>query len=137
MLAWSAVLLVVLIVVQIGITAWPAVQKYGLGFLARTTWDPNRQDFGIGPQIAGTLYSSILGLVIGTVFGLAVAIVLTQDFLPPQWEWVLTNVVQTARGDPQRGLRPVGHLRRRSRSSGRRPTGCTTTWAGFRSSARG
>ena len=93
-LAWSVVLLILWVVVRIGQTSWPAVQKYGLGFLARTDWDPGRQNFGIWPQIAGTLYSSTLGLVIGTLFGLAVAIVLSQDFLPPRWEWVLTNVVQ-------------------------------------------
>src|ERR1700682_1802079 len=93
-LAWSVVLLVLWVVVRIGQTSWPAIQKYGLGFLARTDWDPGRQNFGIWPQIAGTLYSSTLGLVIGTLFGLAVAIVLSQDFLPPRWEWLLTNVVQ-------------------------------------------
>jgi phosphate transport system permease protein len=93
-LAWSVVLMVLWIVVRIGRTSWPAVQKYGLGFLVRTDWDLNHQNFGIGPQIAGTLYSAILGLALGTAFGLAVAIVLSQDFLPPRWEWVLTNIVQ-------------------------------------------
>src|SRR5262245_14392406 len=86
-LTWTVVLLVLLIVVRIGVMSWPAMQKYGLGFLVRTDWDVNRQDFGIGPQIAGTLYSAILGLIIGTSFGLAVAIVLCQEFLPPRWEW--------------------------------------------------
>ena len=33
-------------------------------------------------------------MVLGTLFGLAVAIVLSQDFLPPKWEWVVKNVVQ-------------------------------------------
>ena len=93
-LAWSVFLMVVFIVLRIGVMSWPAMQKYGLGFLVKKDWDVNRQDFGIGPQIAGTLYSSILGVGIGTVFGLAVAIVLSQDFLPPRWEWVLTNLVQ-------------------------------------------
>ena len=82
--AWLVVLLIVVVVIRIGATAWPAVQKYGPGFVVRTTWDPTRDDFGIGPQIAGTLYSAFL----------AVAIVLSQDFLPPKWEWVLKNVVQ-------------------------------------------
>jgi phosphate transport system permease protein len=92
--AWLVVLLIVVVVIRIGATAWPAVQKYGAGFVVRTTWDPTRDNFGIGPQIAGTLYSAFLGLVLGTLFGLAVAIVLSQDFLPPKWEWVVRNVVQ-------------------------------------------
>lgn len=93
-LAWLVIVLIVVIVARIGITAWPAVKKYGPSFVVRTTWDATRDDFGIGPQIAGTLYSATLGLVLGTLFGLAVAIVLSQDFLPPKWEWVLKNVVQ-------------------------------------------
>jgi len=93
-LAWSIVLMLLLIVYRIGDTAWPAVQKYGVGFLTAKDWDATKQNFGIGPQIAGTLYSASLGLLIGTVFGLAVAIVLSQEFLPPKWEWALTSVVQ-------------------------------------------
>ena len=93
-MAWPVMLLVVVIVGRIGLTAWPAVQKYGIGFLARTAWDPTHESFGIGPQIAGTLYHAILGLVIGTAFGLAIAIVLTQEFLPSKLEWAVANVVQ-------------------------------------------
>ncbi len=93
-MAWFVMLLVVAVVVRLGVTAWPAVQKYGVGFLVRTDWETNRSNFGIGTQVAGTLYSAILGLGIATAFGLAIAIVLTQDFLPPRLEWVLANVVQ-------------------------------------------
>jgi phosphate transport system permease protein len=93
-MAWLVMLLVVLIVARIGLTAGPAVQTYGTGFVVKTAWDPNRQDFGVCPQVAGTLYSATLGVAIGTVFGLAIAIVVTQEFLPPRLSWSVSNVVQ-------------------------------------------
>jgi phosphate transport system permease protein len=79
--AWFTVLLVVWIVVSIGKNAVPAIHAYGLQFLRGTAWDANRAHFGILPAIVGTLYSSILGLAIGTVFGLAIAIFLSEHFL--------------------------------------------------------
>ena len=44
-----------------------------------------RAQFGILPQIWGTLYSSLLALLIGGFVGITIAIFLTQDFLPPQF----------------------------------------------------
>jgi phosphate transport system permease protein len=92
--AWATILLVFLIVWQIGWTAKPAVQEHGLSFLTTSKWDPNKNEFGIAPQIGGTLYSSILGVFLGSVFGVAVAIFLTQDFIPPFWEITLKNIIE-------------------------------------------
>jgi phosphate transport system permease protein len=79
--AWGSALLVVYIVSDIARVAAPAMKAYGPGFVVGTTWDANRAQFGILPAIVGTLYSSILGLVIGTAFGLAIAIFLAEGFL--------------------------------------------------------
>jgi phosphate transport system permease protein len=79
--AWFTVVLVLWIVVSIGRQAMPSMHAYGLHFLAGTVWDANREKFGILPAIVGTLYSSILGLAIGTIFGLAIAIFLSEHFL--------------------------------------------------------
>ena len=73
--------LVVWIIVSIARVAAPAVHTYGVSFLVGTTWDANRGHFGILPAIFGTLYSSVLGLIIGTVFGLAIAVFLSEGFL--------------------------------------------------------
>lgn len=85
---------VVLLVVQIAATASPAIRKHGIEFLTTSKWDPKTGELGIAPQIAGTLYSSFLGVAIGTLFGLAVAIFLTQDFLPYRWEIAIKNIVE-------------------------------------------
>src|SRR5438105_3625658 len=74
---------------SIGKQAMPAVRTYGLSFLTGSTWDANKAQFGILPAITGTLYSSVLGLMIGTVFGLAIAIFLCEGFLSTGLEAVL------------------------------------------------
>jgi phosphate transport system permease protein len=91
--AWLVILVVILVIWQIGAAAWPAVQDYGVEPIVSTTWD-GKTHFGFLPEIWGTVYSSVLGVLIGTVFGVAVAIFLTQDFLPPRVEIVLKNIIE-------------------------------------------
>jgi phosphate transport system permease protein len=79
--AWVTVLLVLYIVYTISSTALPAMGKYGWGFISGTKWDPNTREFGVLPEIWGTLYSSMLALVLGTLFGVAVAIFISEHFL--------------------------------------------------------
>jgi phosphate transport system permease protein len=76
-----SLLLVAFIVLKIAIAAMPAVRQHGVGFLTGTTWDPNKEKFGILPEIWGTLYSSLLALIIGTAFGVAAAIFLSEGYL--------------------------------------------------------
>jgi phosphate transport system permease protein len=78
--AWLTVIMIVFIVVRIFMTGFPAMRQYGLGFLTGTTWDPNQGKFGILPEIWGTLYSSILALILGTAFGTAAAIFLSEGY---------------------------------------------------------
>ncbi|HKD67005.1 MAG TPA: phosphate ABC transporter permease subunit PstC [Candidatus Binataceae bacterium] len=79
--AWLTILLVIYLVIRIGRVALPAISTYGGSFLIGTTWDANRNQFGILPAIVGTLYSSVLGLIIATIFGLAIAVFLSEGFL--------------------------------------------------------
>ena len=90
--AWFTVLVVGWIVFIIGWDALPSIHTYGLAFLSGTVWDPNRERFGILPAIVGTLYSSALGLAIGTVFGLAIAIFLSEHFLSSGLDAALRSI---------------------------------------------
>ena len=85
--------LVAYILWKIGGQALPAIYRYRLGFLASTNWNVQEEKFGILPQIWGTLYSSLLALLIGGFFGLTVAIFLTQDFLPPRIALVFRTII--------------------------------------------
>jgi phosphate transport system permease protein len=79
--AWLSLALVAYIVLRIAWAAAPAMRHHGLGFLTGKVWDPNQGAFGILPEIWGTLYSSLLALLIGGGFGVAAAIFLSEGFL--------------------------------------------------------
>lgn len=56
--------------------ATPAIDKFGLGFVGHTTWEANRDIFGAGSLVYGTLVSSAMGLVIATPLGIAIGLYL-------------------------------------------------------------
>ncbi|MDR5637805.1 MULTISPECIES: phosphate ABC transporter permease subunit PstC [unclassified Thermosynechococcus] len=70
------------IVIQIGLAAIPAITRFGLRFLASTTWDPVQNIYGILPQIYGTLVSALIALLVAVPLGLGIAVFLSEDFLP-------------------------------------------------------
>ena len=88
------ILLLFYILYEIGKEAVPAMSRYGLKFFIGFSWDASREVFGILPQIWGTLYSSFLALLIGGVFGVMVAVFLTQDFLPASMQSVFKGIVE-------------------------------------------
>ena len=71
-----------------------AIADYGFKFLTTSTWDANRADFGILPEILGTLYTSILALGIGGFLGITVALVLSQGFVSRKVELAMKNVIE-------------------------------------------
>ena len=79
--AWISIAFVVFVILQIAVAAFPAMRERGFQFLTGTTWDPNTNEFGILPEIWGTLYSSILALIIGSAFGISAAIFLSEGYL--------------------------------------------------------
>jgi phosphate transport system permease protein len=91
--AWLTIVIVVLIIGGIAWQAWPVIERFGLQPLESSKWD-GKEQFGIQPEIWGTIYSSVLGVAIGSLFGVAVAIFLTQDFIPPRIELFIKNVVE-------------------------------------------
>jgi phosphate transport system permease protein len=90
--AWLTVLLVVYIVVRITAAAIPSMRQYGVAFLTGKTWDANTEQYGIRAEIWGTLYSSLLALLIGSVFGLAVALFLSERMLSSCVFWALKGL---------------------------------------------
>jgi phosphate transport system permease protein len=58
-----------------------AVDRFGLGFVTSSTWDPVAEEFGAFPLMFGTLLSSLIALLIAVPLSLGVAIYLT-EFAP-------------------------------------------------------
>jgi phosphate transport system permease protein len=75
------VVLIILLVFEIGAKAIPAFREHGLSFLYGRTWDPNREVYGILPEIWGTLYTSLLALFFGSLFGVAAAVFLSEGYM--------------------------------------------------------
>jgi len=79
--AWATVALVLVIILRIVVAAVPAMQRYGLGFLTGRVWDANTERYGILAEIWGTVFTSVLAVCIGTAFGVAVAVFLSEGYL--------------------------------------------------------
>lgn len=92
--ALSIVLLVAYIIFELGSQAMPAINAHGLGFVTGTTWDTNRGEFGVLPEIWGTLYSSLLALLIGGFLGVGIAIFLTQGFVFAKIEATFRTIIE-------------------------------------------
>ena len=63
--------------------AWPAINKYGLGFLTSSTWDPVKDEYGGLVMIYGTLATSFIALLIAVPVSFGIALFLTE--LSPTW----------------------------------------------------
>jgi phosphate transport system permease protein len=82
--ALSGVVLLGLITHEVISQAWPAMQKFGLGFLTTQAWgDKGKTLFGAKSFIYGTAVTSFGALVIATPISLAIALFLTE--LAPGW----------------------------------------------------
>jgi phosphate transport system permease protein len=75
-------LLIIVLVAGIGFElsrqSMLSIQKFGFGFWKGTTWDPVAGEFGALPFIWGTLYSSLLALLISTPIALGIAIFINE-----------------------------------------------------------
>jgi phosphate transport system permease protein len=81
--ALLTLLLLVAILGSLVVGAWPAIDKYGLGFLTSTTWDPVKEEFGGLVMIYGTVATSLIALLIAVPVSFGIALFLTE--LSPAW----------------------------------------------------
>ncbi|HEY8183306.1 MAG TPA: phosphate ABC transporter permease subunit PstC [Thermoanaerobaculia bacterium] len=74
--------LVLLLVVGIGFELWRqsmlSIAKFGFKFWTGRVWDPVSGEFGALPFIWGTLYSSLLAMLISTPIALGIAIYISE-----------------------------------------------------------
>ncbi len=78
----------------------PLMMKVGLGkFILSSDWYPREGQFGIFPMIVGSLAVTAGAMVIGVVFGVGVAILLTQ-FCPPRLVGLLKPAIELLAGIP-------------------------------------
>jgi len=77
-LAAAVPLLLVAIVLLLMADALPAVQRYGLGFLTNSMWDPVAEKFGAAAYAYGTVVTSALALLIAGPIGVGCALFIAE-----------------------------------------------------------
>jgi phosphate transport system permease protein len=60
--------------------AWPAIAKFGIGFVTTNDWNPNPlvQRFGAAPFLYGTVVTSFIAILFATPLSVAISIYLTE-----------------------------------------------------------
>ena len=78
---------------------WPAMHKFGLGFLISSEWNPVTEMFGAAGPIVGTVVTSVLALIMAlpVAFGVAVFLV---EFCPPPLRRPIGIAVELLAGIP-------------------------------------
>ena len=71
------------VILSLVIGSWPALMKFGAGFLVSERWNPVTENFGALAPIYGTVVTSLIAMLIAVPVGLMIAMFLTE--LCPQW----------------------------------------------------
>jgi phosphate transport system permease protein len=90
----ATVITLVWIVLSILQAAFPAMAATGLNFFVNMVWNPSRNIYGAFPFLAGTTISSGIALIFALPLGVAIAIFLSEDFLPMAIRQVVRFVVE-------------------------------------------
>ncbi len=81
--ALLTLLMLVGIMISLTYGAWPAIHRFGFGFLVSGDWNPPMEQFGALIPIYGTLATSLVALVIAVPVSFGIAMFLTE--LAPTW----------------------------------------------------
>ena len=91
--AASIPILLVGLLIQLLLGAWPAMVAFGPGFIVDSVWDPVAERFGALPLIFGTVLTSFLALLLAVPLSLGVAIYLT-EFAPGRIRQPVAMVIE-------------------------------------------
>ena len=80
--------LLLLIMFEVFLGAWPVLKQFGVHFFTSTEWDAVNEQFGTATAIFGTIVSSVVALILATPLAIGVAVFLT-EFAP---KWLQTPV---------------------------------------------
>ncbi len=87
------------VLVSLLIGGWPAIQKFGFGFLTTVTWNPVTEVYGAAGPVAGTLITSFLSLAIALPIAFGVAVFLV-EFCPAPLRRPIGTAVELLAGIP-------------------------------------
>ena len=76
--AFSVLIVLGAVFVSLFVGAYPALEKFGFGFLTTARWDPNTDIYGALSPIIGTSITAAIAMLIAVPLGLGIAIFLTE-----------------------------------------------------------
>ena len=79
----SIFVIIIWLAVQLALSSHQSIHQFGWHFITRSVWDETSDIYGILPFIFGTLYSSLIALVLAVPVSIGAAIFLSE--LSPQW----------------------------------------------------
>lgn len=82
-IASSIILIIGLMFYELYLGSWLSINKFGLGFIIRSVWDPVKGIFGALPLILGTLFTSAIAILISFPISLGIALALS-EYMPKQ-----------------------------------------------------
>jgi len=81
--AASLVALFICMVAVLCVESWPSIDKFGMGFLVSTDWNPVTGQFGALIAIVGTLVSTLIAVSIAIPISIGIAVYLSE--IGPHW----------------------------------------------------
>lgn len=80
LIAASSILLIVFAIFYMMIqNSMPTIQRFGIGFLFASEWNPSQQVYGALPFIYGTVVSSLIAILIAIPVSLGIAVFLVEQ----------------------------------------------------------
>lgn len=79
---------------QVTSSSIPAILAFGPGFLFQSAWNPVTSQYGVLPQVYGTIVSALIALLLAVPIGVGTAILLSENFLPSSIRTVLVFLVE-------------------------------------------
>ncbi len=91
--AVGAAALLGLLTYKVVAQAWPAIRKFGIGFITTDGWNPNGAVFGAASFIFGTILTSFIALLLAAPISIAIALFLT-EIAPKRLATPIATVVE-------------------------------------------
>lgn len=94
------ILLGIAIFITIFLGSLPSIREFGIRFLSNKQWNPVSGTFGALPFIVGTLFTSVLALIISIPFSISVALFLGEFFKEGLLNEILSSTIDLLAGIP-------------------------------------
>jgi phosphate transport system permease protein len=91
--AFSILIILLVMVVELVRESLPAIHKFGWGFISGRDWDAVQGSFGALPYIWGSVVSSVLALLLATPLSVAAAILIT-EIAPRKLGTIVASLVE-------------------------------------------